>query len=391
MPVTLDLPGVLNPTTGPGPTYATKVNAALTTLAAATHTGGANGDKWTAASLNIDGNVSWSGFSITQVKLTSYTPQSTVSTANSLWFKSGGSGDLWATNGSGTPIQITSGGSLNVAGLIASIWPQLLVSTSIAISASDTYSHFKIDTSAARTITLPSAAAVGAGRFYIFTDHTGGAATNNITISADGSDTIFGVASYAISSAYGSATFVSDGVSAWSLAGGSLATQVLNDRLSALTDLTVKPVSRSAAGSGFVVNIEGGANSGAGTDGGVRLKVDTSTMIEATEVAVGRRVVSLALGTPISTGEMPANTGDGVVFLADAATPPASANPTGGVILYATGGQFGWKTADGNRFITKGETSGSATGGAATLPANPIGFLVATISSGATVKFPYYG
>lgn len=35
-------------------------------------------------------------------------------------------------------------------------------------------------------------------------------------------------------------------------------------------------------------------------------------------------------------------------------------------------------------------TSGSATGGAATLPANPVGFLDVTLPDGTTAKVPYY-
>lgn len=37
-----------------------------------------------------------------------------------------------------------------------------------------------------------------------------------------------------------------------------------------------------------------------------------------------------------------------------------------------------------------GGTSGSATGGAATLPANPVGFVSATLPNGQSVKIPYY-
>lgn len=35
-------------------------------------------------------------------------------------------------------------------------------------------------------------------------------------------------------------------------------------------------------------------------------------------------------------------------------------------------------------------TSSSATGGTATLPGNPVGFLVMSLPGGATVKVPYY-
>ncbi|HLY88316.1 MAG TPA: hypothetical protein VKQ27_04970 [Acetobacteraceae bacterium] len=37
-----------------------------------------------------------------------------------------------------------------------------------------------------------------------------------------------------------------------------------------------------------------------------------------------------------------------------------------------------------------GGTAPSATGGAATLPANPVGFVTMTLPSGASVKVPYY-
>jgi hypothetical protein len=35
-------------------------------------------------------------------------------------------------------------------------------------------------------------------------------------------------------------------------------------------------------------------------------------------------------------------------------------------------------------------TATTATGGAATLPANPVGFIVITLPSGSTAKVPYY-
>lgn len=35
-------------------------------------------------------------------------------------------------------------------------------------------------------------------------------------------------------------------------------------------------------------------------------------------------------------------------------------------------------------------TSGSAAGGAATLPANPVGFIVVTLPDGTSAKVPYY-
>ncbi len=41
-------------------------------------------------------------------------------------------------------------------------------------------------------------------------------------------------------------------------------------------------------------------------------------------------------------------------------------------------------------FIQFGGTTSTATGGAATLPANPVGFVEATLPNGTVVKIPYY-
>lgn len=44
----------------------------------------------------------------------------------------------------------------------------------------------------------------------------------------------------------------------------------------------------------------------------------------------------------------------------------------------------------GSIFPIGGATSSSATAGAATLPANPLGFLAVTLPDGTAVKLPYY-
>lgn len=76
--------------------------------------------------------------------------------------------------------------------------------------------------------------------------------------------------------------------------------------------------------------------SGTGTtsDGAVRIMNGTTTMIEAAEVAAGRYIVALARKATITTTQMPTNSGDGVVYVANAATAP-TANPVSGQILYA--------------------------------------------------------
>jgi len=73
------------------------------------------------------------------------------------------------------------------------------------------------DTAAPRTVTLPAASTVGAnansGKVYIIKDQSGGAGTNNITVSP-ASGTIDGGASLVISSDYGELVVYSDGA-AW--------------------------------------------------------------------------------------------------------------------------------------------------------------------------------
>lgn len=44
-----------------------------------------------------------------------------------------------------------------------------------------------------------------------------------------------------------------------------------------------------------------------------------------------------------------------------------------------------------NAFPQQAGTATSATGGSASLPANPVGFLTVTLPNGTSVKVPYYG
>ena len=78
-----------------------------------------------------------------------------------------------------------------------------------------TSTHYLIgvtSTAAARTITMPSAATVGAGKTYIIKDESGGAATNNISIASVSSQTFDGAASpLVINTNYGTKTLYSDG------------------------------------------------------------------------------------------------------------------------------------------------------------------------------------
>ena len=68
----------------------------------------------------------------------------------------------------------------------------------------------RVDTTAARSVDLPTAACYD-GNVVKIVDVTGGAGLNNITVTTQGAETIDGLASVAMAEAFGSITFVSDG------------------------------------------------------------------------------------------------------------------------------------------------------------------------------------
>ena len=88
--------------------------------------------------------------------------------------------------------------------------------------------------------------------------------------------------------------------------------------------------------------------SGTGTafNGTVDLQTGGTTMLSVCQPANGQRVLSLVKGGFTFGSDMPANTGDRVVYLANAATSP-SANPVNGVILYSDSGTFKARNTDG--------------------------------------------
>jgi len=84
--------------------------------------------------------------------------------------------------------------------------------TSYTATAAD-YIIAVTSTASARTITLPAVSGT-TGRIYVVKDESGGAATNNITIDGNASETIDGATTKVINTNYGTATIYSNG-SAW--------------------------------------------------------------------------------------------------------------------------------------------------------------------------------
>lgn len=90
---------------------------------------------------------------------------------------------------------------------------QVLKRTATATSYTALLTDYLIavtSTASSRTISLP-AASTASGIVYIIKDESGGAGTNNIVINPDGSETIEGALTYALSTNYGSITIYCNG------------------------------------------------------------------------------------------------------------------------------------------------------------------------------------
>lgn len=204
----LDLPTV---STTLGPEWASLLNAALESLDAHDHSSG-KGTKVTPAGLNINADLTFAGYRSINLKSSKYTEQNaTLTGATNAGSIYNYGGNLYWTNGSGTAVQITSGGAVVSVPTDANAF-EYTSGTSITISPSDTFVVLGIDSSAARTVTLPLASAVDPGRLYCIVDETGDADTNSVSIECQGSDTIMGDSTYEHNSSYGAIFVVSNGV-----------------------------------------------------------------------------------------------------------------------------------------------------------------------------------
>lgn len=213
--------GILIPTPGvdPGPEYATLVSNSLSTLAHLTHTGVSNLDGYQipSAGINFNADISAQSNNLTALRSTRFTtqtnPLSGVGDIDCVYVKAG---DLFYNNGSGTPIQITGGGTVNVT--VAATYVTQAITNNLTIGSGSTTILVSCDsTSNTITITLPLANSVTAGRFYMIKDRTGAAATHNIIINPAGTDKIDGASSLTINQVHDAVGLVSDGSGDWLL------------------------------------------------------------------------------------------------------------------------------------------------------------------------------
>ena len=134
----------------------------------------------------------------------------------------GTGGDLYWNNANNQQVQITSGGVVNVTGvsvntLALRVGP--LNSTHSTISEGDNKTVYACNFAGALTVNLPAIGSTSTtssnGRMFVIKDLSGDAGdpAKNITIDANGSDSIDGAGTHVISSDYGSVTIIADDTS----------------------------------------------------------------------------------------------------------------------------------------------------------------------------------
>lgn len=200
--------------------WGTKLNTALeTVIDPHDHTSG-KGAKIVPNAIDINGDLTFAGNNATNLKSIRLSTQaSTLATPSDLQCVYSYGGNLYYNNNSGTAVKITNGSGVNAAGITLNTYEYVNLSGNLTILSADTFYFIAVNTSSARSITLPAANSVAAGRHYMIKDKSGSAATNNISIILNGADTCEGLsATKLLQTNFGCWDLVSDGVSAWYIA-----------------------------------------------------------------------------------------------------------------------------------------------------------------------------
>lgn len=205
------------PTVTLGPLYAEQNNDAFDTIDQHDHSSG-RGVRIKPNGLDISSDLDITANSLLNVLSLKLFPATILLTGPSNILKVYSfNGDLYYTNGQGATVQITAGGSLVTPPGNAQVFVTQNVASDLTINPADDFVAIRVDTTLPRTITLPLAASVAAGRIYKVKDITGDAETNVITIAASGSDLIDGQTTLTIDVPYGSFELVGNGNELWDI------------------------------------------------------------------------------------------------------------------------------------------------------------------------------
>ncbi len=172
------------------------------------HTSG-KGTRVPTAGLLINADLDFHGYDATGLRSSRFEQQASVAASDDVacCYVLSSTGDLYYRNAAGVEIRLTSGGAVAAAGLTANQYAGSNKSASYTILPGDTATHFRFDcTAASRTATLPSAAAITDGRFFLLEITAG--ANRTLTIVPDGSDTVNGTSSVIVAGTYSAAYVV---------------------------------------------------------------------------------------------------------------------------------------------------------------------------------------
>jgi len=201
-----------------GPQWSQDLDNAFEKIDEHDHSSG-KGVKVPTAGLNINDDLPFNSNDAISLRSTQFTNQISTLPNSDIRALYVASGNLYFNNNSGAPIQLTTGTNINTGALALNIWSYLPINTNTTIPANSPAIYLAVNTgSSSKTINLPLANSVTAGRYFIVKDKNGLAGTNIIYVSPQGTDSIEGLTSFVeqINYNYGSTMFVSDGVSNWS-------------------------------------------------------------------------------------------------------------------------------------------------------------------------------
>lgn len=193
-----------------GPEWAELINEAFTAVDLHDHSEG-KGVPVTPSGLNINADLDFKNNRAVAVGAASLRNLASADTANLGSLQRVGPNLFWVS-GAGSAVQITSGSSVNSPGT-GQLSVDAPASYPYSITSADSETVLVVDTTAARTLSLPSATVT---MTVVIKDGNGQAQTNPITIEPDGTDTIEGVnADYVIDWNNASIWLISDGTSKW--------------------------------------------------------------------------------------------------------------------------------------------------------------------------------
>jgi len=106
----------------------------------------------------------------------------------------------------------------------------------------------------------------------------------------------------------------------------------------------------NASENGGTIRLIGGLGGASSLDGGVSMEVDGYHLVHVANTLSNNKVVALCGVTDVTSTEMPANTGDRVIYIRNAQTAPTSGNPVNGSILYSQADGLWTKNSAGQNF-----------------------------------------